>query len=98
MLPEFLEILLNDPVRLVEIDGLKTGTSESGMNLTQTKVRELLVPAPPLDEQVVVIKRVQELMQLADTVDERVRTATARVVRSSQAVLARAFRGELVSL
>jgi type I restriction enzyme S subunit len=95
MLPEFLEILLNDPVRLVEIDGLKTGTSESGMNLTQTKVRELLVPAPPLDEQVVVIKRVQELMQLADTVDERVRTATARVVRSSQAVLARAFRGEL---
>ena len=95
MLPEFLELLLNDPVRMIEIDGLKTGTSESGMNVTQTKVRELLIPVPSIHEQAIVVERAQRLMRLADSIVGKTDAAVGRVHRSLQAVLAKAFRGEL---
>jgi type I restriction enzyme S subunit len=97
ILPEFLEIILNDPVRLIEIDDLKTGTSESGMNLTQRKIRDLVVSVPSLVEQGEIVRRVDELLQLADGLRDRVDAASRRVDRSSQAVLAKAFRGELIT-
>jgi type I restriction enzyme S subunit len=58
-------------------------------------VKRLPVPFPPLPEQLEIVRRVDELFELADLVTERLASAEARLERSSQAVLAKAFSGGL---
>jgi type I restriction enzyme S subunit len=96
VLPDFLELVLNDPFRHAEIDDLKTGTSESGMNLTQAKVRALEVPVPRLEEQREIVLRVSKILISVDDVLARLDATRKQVDRSSQAVLAKAFRGQLL--
>jgi hypothetical protein len=54
------------------------------------------IPLPPIAEQQEIIRRVEALFRLADGIEAKVAVATARADRLTQAVLARAFRGELV--
>ncbi len=59
-------------------------------------IRSTMVPIPPLLEQHEVVRRVEVLFALADAIEQRVAAATARAERLTQAILAKAFRGELV--
>ncbi len=56
----------------------------------------LFVILPPLAEQLEVVRRVDELFALADAVSGRVDTATARAGKLPEAILGKAFSGELV--
>lgn len=51
---------------------------------------------PPLEEQREIVGRVDALFKLADTIEKQVESATKRAEKITQAVLAKAFRGELV--
>ena len=51
---------------------------------------------PPLAEQEEIVRRVEALFALADKIEARVQSATLRVEKITQAILAKAFRGELV--
>lgn len=95
MLPEFLEIILNSPSCLELLDDMKTGISDSGLNLTQKGLLAINVPSPATDEQVEIVRRVESLFSLADQIESRLAEATAQVERTTQAILAKAFRGEL---
>ncbi len=64
--------------------------------LNKQKVRELLIAVPPLAEQAEIVRRVDKLLTLADGISLRVEAASRRVERSSEAVLAKACRGELL--
>jgi type I restriction enzyme S subunit len=64
------------------------------LNLEQ--LRTLPIPLPPRSEQEEIVRRVDALFALADKIEARVKSATARVEKSTQAILAKAFRGELV--
>jgi len=92
----FLLYFLNAPSTMNELDEMKTGISDSGVNLTQDKFRELPVLLPPISEQTEIVRRVEALMKLADTIEQRVALASARADKTTQAILAKAFRGELV--
>jgi hypothetical protein len=59
-------------------------------------VRGFRLPLPPLAEQNEIVHRVDALFKLADAIERRAQVATARVERLTQAILAKAFRGELV--
>ena len=63
---EFMELILNSPKMIEEIDTLKTGISDSGVNLTQEKFRALEFELPPLAEQQEIVRRVEGLFALAD--------------------------------
>ena len=54
------------------------------------------LPLPPLDEQREIVRRVDALFALADAIERRVAAATARAEKLPQAILAKAFAGELV--
>jgi type I restriction enzyme S subunit len=54
------------------------------------------IPIPPVDEQQEVICRVDALFDLADTIEKQVESATKRAEKITQAILAKAFRGELI--
>ncbi len=54
------------------------------------------IPLPPLPEQHEIVRRVEALFRLADAIEKRVAAATGRAEKLTQAILAKAFRGELV--
>lgn len=51
---------------------------------------------PPREEQAEIVRRVEALFRVADGIEAQVKLATARVEKITQAILAKAFRGELV--
>jgi type I restriction enzyme S subunit len=58
--------------------------------------RAIPVPLPLLAEQREIVRRVEALFALAGVIEERVSAASLRVDKIIQAILAKAFRGELV--
>jgi type I restriction enzyme S subunit len=64
------------------------------LNLEQ--LRELPIPLPPLPEQEEIVRRVEALFAVADRLEARFEQARAQVDRLAPALLAKAFRGELV--
>jgi len=92
---KFLALQLNSPNVLEKIETLKTGISESGMNLTQKKFRQLELNWPTPEEQTEIVHRVDQLFANADRIEQQVNNALARVNNLTQSILAKAFRGEL---
>lgn len=54
------------------------------------------IPLPPLEEQPEIVRRVESLFALADRLEARFAEGRKRVESITQAILAKAFRGELV--
>ncbi len=59
-------------------------------------VRKFPVPLPPLAEQKEIVRNIKGLFDLADAIESRLTAGTARAEKLTQAVLAKAFQGELV--
>jgi type I restriction enzyme S subunit len=70
------------------------GVAYTGINIED--LRLLPLPTPPPEEQVEIVRQVQTLLALADTIERRVQAATARADKLPQAILSKAFSGELV--
>jgi type I restriction enzyme S subunit len=73
----------------------ETGNVNQG-NVGATPLKAGPVALPPIPEQHEIVRRVEVLFRLADAIEKRVATATARAEKLTQAILAKAFRGELV--
>ncbi len=67
-------------------------------NLNLSIIREWEIPLPPLGEQRKIVHRVNALFGLADAIEHRVAIASAQAHKLTQAILAKAFRGELVPI
>ena len=52
---------------------------------------------PSLEEQTEIVRKVEQLFTYADQIEQRVKDAQARVNHLTQAILAKAFRGELTA-
>lgn len=70
------------------------GQGKPGLNLDN--IRAVEIDIPPFDEQQEIIRRAQRLLAVADQLEARYRTADTHVEKLTQAILAKAFRGELV--
>jgi type I restriction enzyme S subunit len=66
-------------------------------SLSTRKVARIAVPLPPIAEQQEVVRRVESLFELAAAIEKRVEGTAARADNLTQAILAKAFRGELIS-
>jgi type I restriction enzyme S subunit len=64
-------------------------------NINSKEIRSLSIPLPPLPEQQEIVRRVETLFAFADSLEEKYQSAISRVNKIEQAVLAKAFRGEL---
>jgi len=70
------------------------GVAYTGINIRDLK--QLPLPVPPIAEQYEIVRRVEAMFKLADAVEKRVAAATVRAEKLTRAILAKAFRGELV--
>src|SRR5262249_45060955 len=69
---------------------------EGRPHLSFDDIRATAIAIPPVEEQREIVRRVEALFKLADAIERRVTAATARVEKLTQAILAKAFRGQLV--
>ena len=80
------------------IQGLlpETRGSAGQSNISLTQCRELVLPIPPLEEQRSIVAAIEDRLGLETTVGAVLDAALSRFLPLDQAVLAKAFRGELV--
>ena len=64
--------------------------------ISQPQISRLILPIPPVEEQKEIVRRVEAMFKLADTIEKRVAAVSLRAEKLTQAILAKAFRGELV--
>lgn len=74
-----------------------TGTAGNMPKINQSVLIDLPIPLPPLKEQKDIIARVITLFELLDNIELRYFKAKKHIDSLSQSILAKAFRGELVS-
>jgi len=93
--PEFCIISLTSPYGIHQLQkNAKQAVNQASIN--QTDVRSVAVSLPSLSEQSEIVRRVETLFTFADRIEARLTAAQRAVDRLTPAVLAKAFRGELV--
>lgn len=85
---------LRSEVAQSRMRGATKGVAVRGINIGD--VRALQVPLPSRDEQDEIVRRVESLFAWADRLEARHAIARVQVERLTPALLAKAFRGELV--
>jgi type I restriction enzyme S subunit len=93
-LPEFLVGALSCRSAFEALGGLVHGATRPRINLKQLKSLSLQIPS--IHEQQEIVRRTQSLFSLADQLEARLTAARKIVERLTPALLAKAFRGELV--
>lgn len=94
MVPQFLAIALESPAVQDWLRAQHRGMDMPVLNLAQVRLAPL--PIAPIDEQREIVRRVENLFAFADRLEARLRTARTATERLTPALLAKAFRGELV--
>ena len=78
------------------IDKMKTGGSDSGLNLTHARFRQLLVPVAPLPEQRRIVAEIEKQFTRLEAGAAALRRVQANLQRYRAAVLKAACEGHLV--
>lgn len=98
VLPEYLEIALNSPSIVQEINARKSGISESGISLNHGKLRSLPIPVPEdLALQHRIVQTIRERLSVVEHIDALIDEQSQRAIGLRQSILKRAFSGKLVS-
>lgn len=94
LLAEYLSMWLRSST-LQEIIQSEIKSGAQG-KLALLRIKTLPVPYPYIEEQKEIVRRVEALFSLADKLEARYQQARAQVEKLTPALLAKAFRGELV--
>ena len=95
LLPTYLNFILNSPLGRRWAWTVKSdGVSQS--NINSKKLSGFRFNLPPLPEQKEIVRRVESLFAMADRIEQQYAELEQRVEVLPQAILAEAFRGELV--
>ena len=73
-----------------------TGTAGNMPKINQKTVMNTPVSLPPIKEQKEIVRRIESLFKLADSIEQKYQQAETDLDTLNQSILAKAFRGELV--
>ncbi|TXT27804.1 MAG: type I restriction enzyme S subunit [Rhodocyclaceae bacterium] len=91
----YLFVYFRSPVFRSYVETLDSGTLIKHMHTKQ--LLSHVIPVPTENEQTEIVRRVEILFAFADRLDARLATARKQVGQLTPALLAKAFRGELVA-
>lgn len=94
VLPEYLCYFMQGQFWQRQLQSVMEQTTRNQVSVT--KQVEFTVLVPPTAEQREIVRRVGVFFRLANAIEERVAAATTRADKLTQAILAKAFRGQLV--
>ena len=87
-------ILINSSFGASHVAATQVGVAQAHFNVGSMKL--MPCPLPPVEEQAEIVRRVEALFAFADRLEARLAKAQAAADRLTPALLAKAFRGELV--
>ncbi|WP_212769026.1 restriction endonuclease subunit S [Pectobacterium versatile] len=90
---EFGCIFMNSGIAKKNVSDNRVGIAQQHFNVGSMK--KMPINLPPLPEQHEIVRRMEQLLAYADTVEKQVNAALGRVNNLTQSILAKAFRGEL---
>jgi type I restriction enzyme S subunit len=90
----YLCLVLRSPNSVAYFESNSVGSTM--VNLNQKIIKNLNFHYPSSEEQKEIVRRVESLFTLADTVEKQYLETKKRIDRLTQSLLAKAFRGELV--
>ncbi len=90
----FCSIIMQGPLWQNQLKNIMEQTTRNQVSIT--KQAEFYLEIAPLMEQHEIVRRFDSLFALADRIEQRVAIGKERADRLTQAILAKAFRGELV--
>lgn len=94
-LPQFLALTCSSKPSRKQIEGfIKSSAGQKGVSGKDLKTVKLALPS--IAEQSEIVRRVEKLFAFADRLEERLSQAQEAVQKLTPALLAKAFRGELV--
>jgi type I restriction enzyme, S subunit len=93
-LTQYTLLGLQSTVFKSHLDRIVSFSAQPAFNVGNFK--SLPIPLPPLIEQTEIVRRVETLFAFADRLEARLQTAKTATERLTPALLAKAFRGELV--
>jgi len=96
LLPDYLNYCLNSPAGRDYCWRVKSDAI-SQSNINARKLAAFEFELPPVEEQAEIVRRCEALFAFADRLEARYKNARAQVERLTPVLLAKAFRGELVS-
>jgi type I restriction enzyme S subunit len=91
---KFLVHSLNSPILLAQAHEVATGTAQKTVSLRGLKNFKILLPS--LEEQKEIVRRVDALFAKADAIEQGYERLKTQIEQLPQAILAKAFKGELV--
>ena len=94
VLPEYFLFNLFIDASTERLNDLFTGTTIK--HLTGRSLAKYQINIPSLVEQTEIVKKVKALLNLADKIESQYQSLKAKIDQLPQAILAKAFRGELV--
>jgi type I restriction enzyme S subunit len=94
--PEYFELILNTPYYQREIEKMKSGISDSGLNLTQVKFLKIEIPIPTLKEQQLIVDELESKLTVCDKIEETISQSLLQAEMLRQSILKKAFEGKLV--
>ena len=94
LLPEFLKFYIQSSVGFNNLTGQMTGTAIKRIILK--KIRQAEIPLPPIEEQEKVVRQIEASFARVDAIEQQYQRLKEKVDHLPQAILAKAFRGELV--
>ncbi len=91
---KYLMYTLQSPNLQEQIANASKSTAQA--NIFLGPIKKLMLPLPQLEEQTEIVRRVETLFAFADRLEARLAQAQTAATRLTPALLAKAFRGELV--
>ena len=95
--PEYFELIINTPFYQREIEKMKSGISDSGLNLTQSKFLKIEIPIPSIIEQQQIIDELESKLTVCDKIEETISKSLLQGETLRQSILKKAFEGKLVN-
>lgn len=96
--PEYFEFIINTPKYQSEIESIKTGISDSGVNLNQKQVLQIKIPVPSLIEQQKIVEVLEEKLSVCDQMEQTIIQSLQQAESLRQSILKQAFEGKLITV
>ena len=93
--PRYLHMVLTSPIGRSQLTR-DARTTAGQFNINLKILGNLALPTPPLEEQDEIVRQAGRLLDLADTIEHRLAPVVSCATSLPQAVLSKAFSGELV--
>jgi type I restriction enzyme S subunit len=95
--PKYLELALNSPAVVAEIDRRKSGISDSGISLNHPKIKTLPIPlVGTITAQKNVVDEIGLKLEKITTLEMEVSQSLLKADALRQSILKKAFSGQLV--